>query len=152
MLFDLILSGLFRSAIYSSPNGSLWPSVLLLHHLRLQCPICFLLDILGPFAFLGFLDHFPNSAFPWAFTNFFGLSKSNYLIPHPWGSWACHQSLTFFTCITLGLLWPILTFLHHILPMSLLLLSFRASLSLFAFSRPICLFHDLWSIIPAAWA
>ena len=92
--------------------------------------------------------------FPWAsltlfltlhfhglFTNFFGLPQPNYLILHPWGSWACHQPLAFFACITLGLLWPILTFPHHILPMCLLFLSFRASLSPFASSRPICLFH-----------
>ena len=49
--------------------------------------------------------------------------------------------LTFFVCITLGLLWPILTFPHHLLPMSLLFLSFWASLSSFTSSRPICLLH-----------
>ena len=86
-------------------------------------PICFLLGILGPFAFLG---HFPNSAFPWAFFYLLWASPANYLIPHPWGSWACHQPVTFFACITLGLLWPILTFPHHILPMGLLFLSFWA--------------------------
>ena len=76
-------------------------------------------------------------------TNFFGLPQPNYLILHHWGSWACHQPLTFFACITLGLLWPILTFLHHILPMGLLFLSFRTSLSSFTSSNPICLFHGL---------
>ena len=90
---------------------------------------------------LDFLDPFPNSVFPWVFTNSSGLFRSNYLIPPPWGSWACHQPFIFFTCITLGLLWPILTFLHHILPIGLLVLSFRSPLSLFASSRPICLFH-----------
>ena len=49
---------------------------------------------------LGFLGSFPNSAFPWAFTNFFGLLRLNYLIPHLWGLWTCYQSLTFFTFIT----------------------------------------------------
>ena len=59
------------------------------------CPIYFLLGILGPFS---------NSAFPWVFTNSFGLPWLNYLILHPWGSWACHQPFTFFACITSGLL------------------------------------------------
>ena len=35
---------------------------------------------------LGFLSHFLNIAFPWAFTKFFGLPWPNYIIPHPWGS------------------------------------------------------------------
>ena len=34
-----------------------------------------------------------------------------------WASWACHQPLTFFVFITLGLPRPIFTFPHHILPM-----------------------------------
>ena len=37
---------------------------------------------------------------------------------------------------------PFSLFLHHILPMGMLFLSFRASLSPFTFSRPICLFHE----------
>ena len=52
----------------------------------LLCPISFFLTILGPFS---------NYAFPWAFTNSFGLSYPNYLILHPWGSWALHQPLNF---------------------------------------------------------
>ena len=74
----------------------------------LPCPICF------PLSFLG---HFPIFALTWAFTEFFELPWPNYIISHPWGSWACHQPLTFFTFITLGLPQPILTFPHHILPM-----------------------------------
>ena len=78
---------------------------------------------------LGFLGPFLNFAFSWAFTEFFGLPRPNYNIPHPWGSWVCHQSLTFFAFITLGLSWPILAFSHHILPMvfafSLFLSSFK---------------------------
>jgi len=54
----------------------------------LLCPISFFLSILGPFAFLGILGLFSSSAFPWVFTNFFGLLWPNYLILHPWGSWA----------------------------------------------------------------
>ena len=72
---------------------------------------------------LGILNPFSSSVFPWVFTNSFRLPWSNYLILHPRGSWAFHQPLTFFTCINSGLLWLILTFLHHILSMSLLLLS-----------------------------
>ena len=90
---------------------------------------------------LGFLGPFPNSAFSWVFTNFSGHSWPNYLIPHHWGSWACHQLFTFFTFITSGLLWFIFTFLHHILPMGLLLLSFWAPLGPSTSSRPICSFH-----------
>ena len=90
---------------------------------------------------LGFLGPFSNSMFSWDFTNSFWLPWSNYLILHPWGSWICHQPLTFFACITSGLLWPILTFLHHILPIGLLLFSLRAFLGPFASSRPICLFY-----------
>ena len=37
---------------------------------------------------------------------------------------------------------PFSLFLHHKLPMGMLFLSFRASLSPFTFSRPICLFHE----------
>ena len=99
---------------------------------RLPCPICF------P---LGFLGHFPIFALPWAFIEFFGIPWPNYIIPHPWGSWACHKPLTFFVFITLGLSWPILTFPHHILPMVCFFLSFRAPLSPFTSLRPICLSH-----------
>ena len=90
---------------------------------------------------LGFFGIFPNFVFPWVFTNSFELPWPNYLIPHPWGSWTCHQPLIFFSCITSGSLWPVLTFLHHILHMGLPFLSLRDFLGPFASSRPICLFH-----------
>ena len=89
-----------------------------------------------------------NPVFLWAFTNSFGLPWPNYFIPHPWGSWTCHQPFTFFACITLGLLWPILTFLHHILPMGLPILSLRAPLGP---QGPFVHFMGLQSLIPAAW-
>ena len=106
------------------------------------CITCGLLGILGPFAFLG-LALFLTLHSHELFTNFFGLPRPNYLILHPWSSWAYYQPLTFFACITLGLLWPIPTFPHHILPMGLLFLSFWDSLSPFVSSRPICLFYGL---------
>ena len=116
-LFGCIACGLFAFHLFSL--GHPWP-------------ICF------SWASLAF---FLTLYFHGLFTNFFGLLRPNYLIIHPWDLWACHQPLTFFACITLGLLWPILTFSYHILPMSLPFLSFWASLSLFAFLKSICLFH-----------
>ena len=52
-LFASIMLGLFRPVVYSSPNGPIWPLVLLLHLSGLLCPICFPLGVLGSFAFLG---------------------------------------------------------------------------------------------------
>ena len=142
ILFDPSLLGLFGPAAYSFHNDSIWSFGLCITllvgsfvpYISSWAPLAHLLSS-------GFLSPFPNSAFSWSFTNSFGLPWPNYIIIHPWGSWACHQPLAFFACITSGLLWPILTFLHHILPMGLLLLSFWAPLGPFASSRPICLFH-----------
>ena len=50
---------------------------------------------LAHFLSLGILGSFSNSAFPWAFTNSFGLLWPNYHILHPWGSLAFYQPLTF---------------------------------------------------------
>ena len=91
-----------------------------------------------------------NFVFPWAFTNSFGLPWPNYFILHLLGLWIFHQPLTLFTCITLGLSWPILTFLHHVLPMGLLLLSFQASLARLLPQGPFIYFISLWSIISTA--
>ena len=103
----------------------------------LFCPIYFLLDILGPLAFLG---PFSNSAFSWAFTNSFGLPWPNYLISHP----SAHGlPLTpYFLCLHYFKLVVIHShFSTYILLIGLLLLSLRASLGPFASSRPICLFY-----------
>ena len=91
---------------------------------------------------LGFLISFTNFAFPWAFTNFIELPWPNYfiLILGVYGL-AINPLLSLFA-LFLGLQWPILTLLHHILPMGMLFLSFWASLSPFTSSRPICLFHE----------
>ena len=134
-LFSLLPSpsiSLYNSCcevVYLNLAGSLWAC----HLFFSQWPnttigsfITSLADFYVPFVFLwasrarllslGFLRPFLNFALPWAFTKFFRLPWPNYIIPHPWGSWAYHQPFTFFAFITLDLLWPILTFPHHILP------------------------------------
>ena len=64
----------------------------------LLCPIPFFMGILDSFVFLdpfAFLGPFFNFTFSWAFINSFGFLWPNYLIPHPWGSWAFYQPITF---------------------------------------------------------
>ena len=100
-LFASILPGLFRPTVYSSPNGPVRPLVLLFHHWR--APVSHLFFFFGRpwriwFSWASLALKF---AFPWAFTEFFGLFQPNHIIPHPWGSWDCHQPLTFL----LPLLW-----------------------------------------------
>ena len=90
---------------------------------------------------LGFLIPFTNSSFPWAFTNFIGLSWPNYLILILGVYGLVINPLVSLFALFLGLQQPILTFLYHILPMGMLFLSFRASLSPFTSSMLICLFH-----------
>ena len=101
---------------------------------------------------LGLFIPFTNSAFSWAITNFIGLPWPNYFILILGIHGLAINPLLSLFALLLGLQWPILTFLHHILPMGMLFLSFRASLSSFTSSRPIYYFMNLWSIIPAAWA
>ena len=50
--------------------------------------------------------------------------------------------------ITSGLLWPILTFLHHIMPMCLLLLSLGSFRPICFPQGPFIYFMGLWSIVP----
>ena len=133
MSFGLSLLGFFGLAACSSLNDSAWSlGFFLLHYLR------------APVSHLFPLGHPWPICFPWASLAYFLTLRSHGLLLTPlgfpgpitlsfilWGLWACHQPFTFFTCITSGLIWPILTFLHHILPMSLLLLS------LWAHFRPI---------------
>ena len=116
--------------VYPNPARSLWTCHLFLSQWPSTTIGSFITSLAGsrvPFVFswaslahllsLGFLGPFLNFAFSWAFTEFFRLPRPNYIITHPWGSWACHQPFTFFAFITLGLSWPILTFPHHILSM-----------------------------------
>ena len=143
MLFNLSLLSLFGFAIYSFLDDLVWSLGLLLHGLRTPASHLFPPGRPWPIYFPWASSALSNSASPWDFTNSFGLSWPNYFILHPWGSWAHHQPITFFACITSGLLWPILTLLHHILPIGLLLQSFRTHLGPFDSSRPICLFYEL---------
>ena len=108
-------------------------------------------DIHGPFTFLG------RIYFPWALLALFLALHSHGLLLTPLGflslitlsfilgahGLSINPLLSLFSLLSLlrALLWPILTFLHHILLMGLLLLSFRAPLGLSTSSRPICLFH-----------
>ena len=90
------------------------------------CPFISFWASLAHLLSLGFLGSFPNSAFSWVFTNSFRHPLPNYLILHYWGLMGL-PSTPFFLCLHyFRLAVPILTFLHHILPMGLLLLSLRA--------------------------
>ena len=105
-------------------------------------PFIFFLGILGLIAFLGHPQPFflilHSHGFLLTLLGFPGpITLSFILGAHE----LFDQPLTFFTYITSSLLWPILTFLHHILLMGLLLLSLWAPLGPFASSRPICLFY-----------
>lgn len=106
----------------------------------LQRPFCFPLGILTHLLSLGFLGLFTNSAFPWAFTNFIELPRPNFLllILGIYGL-AINPLLSLFT-----MLWacrgPFLLF-YIIYCLCVLFLSFRASLSPFSSSRPICLYY-----------
>ena len=92
--------------------------------------------------YLGFLIPFTNSAFPWAFTNFISLPWPNYLILILGVHGLVINPLFSLFALLLGLQWPILTFLHYILPIGMLFLFFWASLSPFTSSSPICLSHE----------
>ena len=161
---------IYRCALYSFRPISWLPSfpVILLCHschndsillglfgLALLGPLVFLfMGYCVPFALfslghpwpvllpLGFLILFTNSAFPWAITNFIGLPWPNYFILILGVHGLAINPLLSLFALLLGLQWPILTFLHHILPMGMLFLSFRASLSPFTSSGPTCLFYE----------
>ena len=91
---------------------------------------------------LSFLILLTNSAFSWAITNFIGLPWPNYFILILGVYELAINPLLSLFALLLSLQWPILTFLHHILSIGMLFLSFRASLSPFTSLRPICLFHE----------
>ena len=114
----------------------------------LLCPISFLFGHPWPICF------------PWASMAHFLILHSHGLLltllgfPNPitlsfiLGAHGLSINLLLFYFITLSLLWPILTFLHHILPMSLPILSLQAPLGP---QGPFVHFMGLQSLIPAAW-
>ena len=86
-----------------NPVGPIWACRLFFSQWPSMAIGSFIISLAGsyvPFVFsraslahllsLGFICPFLNFAFPWAFTEFFGLLRSNCIIPHPWGLWACH--------------------------------------------------------------
>ena len=114
----------------------------------LLCPISFLFGHPWPICF------------PWASMAHFLILHSHGLLltllgfPNPitlsfiLGAHGLSINLLLFYFITLSLLWPILTFLHHIMPMSLLLLSLGSFRSICFPQGPFIYFMGLWSIIP----
>ena len=72
--FALIWLGLFGPAVYSSSNGPVQPLVLLLYHWQAPVSHLFSLGHPGPVCFPWASSAlFLNFAFPWVFTEFFGL-------------------------------------------------------------------------------
>ena len=124
-----------------SPNALTWPLVFLLMGSCVPF-VFFSWASLVRLLLLGFLIFFTNSAFPWVIINFIGLPWPNYFILIPGVHKLAINPLLSLFALLLGLQWPILTFLHHILPMGMLFLSFRDSLGPFTSSRPICLFRE----------
>ena len=124
-----------------SPRVLSWPLVFLLigsyvpfvFSLGHPWPVCFLwasssllLNLHSHGLLLTSLD-FPDPITSFSSLEFMGLPLTPYsLCMHYF--WACSGSFSLF--------------LNHILPMGMLFLSFRASLSPFTSSRPICLFYE----------
>ena len=115
----------------------------------------------APLAHIFLLGHPWPICFPWA-------SSAHFLILHSYGllltllgffgpitlsfilgahELSINPLLSYF--ITSGLLWPILTFLHHIMPIGLLLLSLGSSRPICFAQGPFIYFMGLWTIIPA---
>ena len=102
-------------------------------------PISFPLGILGPFPTLYSHEFLLTLlAFPSPITISFILRVHGLSI---------NPLLSYF--ITSGLLWPILTFLHHIIPMGLLLLSLGSFRPICFPQGPFIYLMGLWPIVPA---
>ena len=112
--FAILLYHSYREIVCLNPAGPLWVCNLFFSQWPNIAIGSFITSPTGscvPFVFpqaswarllsLGFPSPFLNFVFSQAFTKFFGLPKPNYIIPHPQGSWVCHQPLTFF----FSLLW-----------------------------------------------
>ena len=125
--------------------GFFWPITLLVgslaHFFLLEhpWPIFLSLGILGPFPTLYSYEFLLTLlAFPSPITISFILRVHGLSI---------NPLLSYF--ITSGLLWPILTFLHHIIPMGLLLLSLGSFRPICFPQGPFIYLMGLWPIVPA---
>ena len=124
-----------------SPKALSWPLIFLLmgscvpfvFSLGHPWPICFLwassslLLTLHSHGLLLTSLGFPDPITSFSSLEFMGLPLTPYFLCMHY-FWACSG--------------PFSLFLNHILPIGMLFLSFRASLSPFTSSRPICLFHE----------
>ena len=144
-------------------NDSVWLLDLYLCYFGLSWPITLFMG-----SFVQFLSSWASSTHLFSLTHL--LSLAHFLILHSHGllltllgfsgpitlslilgarGLSINPLLSYF--ITLGLLWSILTFLHHILPMDLLLISLGSFKPICFPQGPFIYFMDLWSIVPAIW-
>ena len=151
-------AGPFGSATYSSINDSIRSLVFILMLLwTFLDPLHCLWALLSHF-FL--LEHPWPICFPWVFSaHFLSLHTHRLLLtllgfPDPITlffilrahGFSINPLLSYL--ITLGLLRPILTFLHHIMPMSLLSLSGGSFRPVYFPQGPLIYFIGLWTIVP----
>ena len=130
MLFRASLAHFIAFGLFC-PILFFWASLTHFIAFGLLCPILFFwassahfitFGLLCPILFFWASSAYFNSLLPWAFAKSFGLPRPK--LPHPLllGLWAFHQLLTHLIQYFVHL-WPILAFLHHILPMGFLFLS-----------------------------
>ena len=151
VLFDpcllVLFLGLLHVLLSIGYNDPVWSLDLYSCYCGLSWPITLLMGSFNPFlsplAHFFLLGHPQPICFPWASSAHFlilhshGLLLTLFSFPDPITvsfilgahGLSINPLLSYF--VTLVLLWPILTFLHHIMPMSLLLLSLGSF-------RPIC--------------
>ena len=141
------LLGLLHALLSIGYNDLVWSLDLYSYYFGLSWPITLLVGSFGPFLF------------PWASSAYFLILHSHgfllTLLGFPgtitisFGVYrlSINPLLSYF--ITSGLSWPILTFLHHIMPMGLLLLLLGSFRPICFPQDPLIYFIDLWSIIPA---
>ena len=141
--------GLLHVLLSIGYSDLVWSLNLYLCYLGFSWPITLLVGLFDPF-----LSPWASSAhflilhshgllltpldFPNPITIFFILKAHGLLI---------NPLLSYF--ITLNLLWLILTFLHHIMPMGLLLLSLGSFRPICFPQNPFTYFMGIWFIIPA---
>ena len=140
-----VLAGLFSLDLYLCYFGFFWPITLLVGFF---VPFLSSWASLAHLLFLGIIGPFPNlHSYGLLLTllSFTGPIALSFIL----GAHGFSINLLLSYFITLDLLWPILTFLHRIMPMSLLLLSLSSFRPVCFPQGPFIYFMDLWSIIPA---